>query len=307
MTTPANMVALMIDQAAAGNPVTLTITQPANGSVIANNSTSEAITGVASSTAGNITALTYSIDGATPVAFTFTPAGTVNYSGGNAGLLGNGTHTILVRATDALGNTLSVLTTYSISAASPPAYSWFPSNVYSGHPIYLQIVSSTPGAAVTMTQNQLDVNGGSVGSGGPTALGTTDGAGNFTFVGSASWNTHAYSDTVNTYVGGVLELTTVFYNISTSPNYTYTPSVAPSGTSITLTISGAQGSAPVYQVSTFSPSGIVQTQALGSTDSIGNFSFVGTTSWGSDTSCSVAVHVGLASGAPTVATFTFTP
>lgn len=306
MTVPACMTALMINEGGSG-VITLSIAVPANGSTIANNSTPEAISGTATSTAGNITSIQWQIDGGSFTAFSFTPAGTVNYSGGNAGQIGAGTHVLSVQATDAAGNTITASATYSIVGSSAPGYSWSPLNVYQGQGSLLAISNAAPSSTVSFTQTQYDITGGPRGTSGPTTLGTTNGSGNFSQTTSANWAALAYSDIVALSVGGSVVATFTFYNISSSPSYTYGPTVAPNGTSITLNVTGAEGNAPMYQVATYSPSGSVVTTPLGSTNSFGNLVYVGTASWGTDTSASVSVHMGLSSGAPTVATFSFTP
>ncbi|MDR3480407.1 MAG: hypothetical protein P4L91_06790 [Burkholderiaceae bacterium] len=306
MTIPANLIAGLL-ASSASHPISLSITAPLSGSTIANNTTAEAIAGVASSIAGNITALQYQIDGGSWNNFTFTAAASVSYSGGNAGQIGAGGHTVAVKATDAAANTLTVSSSYSITGSPPaPAYSWTPYYTYNGQNNYLTITHATANATVAYTQTQLDAHGNAVATLGMTTLGTTDVNGNFSHTGVASWTAGAWTDSVQLYVGGVQVGAYSFVNSSNNLYATpsYTPNTAPNGTQITLNFAGSWASSTVTQTMTFSPSGtVVGPTVLGFTDANGNFSSSQTMTWGTDTSCSIQVSLsGVSQG-----TYTFIP
>jgi hypothetical protein len=303
VTVPANLTAGLL--AASAGHVSLSIVTPLGGSNIPSTTLAELITGVASSPAGNITTIQYQIDGGVWNNFVFTPGPSVSYSGGNAGQLSAGQHVITVKATDAANNTTTVSSTYTITAAAPStSYSWGPPNVYLGQNTYLTITASTPNATVGYTQTEYDAHGNVIAVNPMATLGTTNGAGNFSFTGAAGWVPGGWTDRVQLYVGGVEVATFGFANVGSNPQYTYGPSVAPNGTVSTLNISNSWASSTVTAVTTFMPSGTVTPVAtLGTTNSNGSFSISTTAGWGSDTSCEVQISL---NGVP-VETFGFTP
>jgi len=274
-------------------PLTLSINTPANGSTIISNSTPEAISGVATTTAGAISTIQWELDGGSWNNFSFTAGASVNYSGGNAGQIGAGSHTLQVKAVDSSGNTVTVGSTYSISSASPPSYSWAPYDAPNGASTYLSITGSTPLAAVSYTQTIYNSTGGVVTSAPPVTLGTTDGSGNFSYTGTASWPAGGWTGTAVLSVGGTPVYTYNYANFGQyTPTYSYGPSTAPTGTTITLNIASSWCSATVTETTVFYPSGsIVGPVTLGTSSPTGNFSFSGTSSWGTDTSCSTTVYM----------------
>src|ERR1700758_62586 len=291
MTVPANLMAGFFGNNAAF-PVTLSITAPANGSTIVSNSIPEAITGTAASTAGNIVTLQYEIDGGAWTNFSFAPAASVNYSGGNAGQIGEGSHNVSVKAIDAVGNSLIVGSNYSISSASPPSYTWTPSDTYTNQYTYLTITGASPSATVAYVQTIYNSSGAVIASNPLTPLGSTDGSGNFSYRSTTNWPAGGWSDTVNLYVAGVNVAAFNFYNFGIGPTYSYGPSIAPPGQTVTLNIANSWGSATVTQQTTFYPSGTVgPVTTLGSTSATGNFSYSATASWGTDTSCTTVVYL----------------
>ena len=300
MTIPANLIAGLL-ASSASHPISLSITAPLSGSAIGNNSTAEAITGVASSIAGNITALQYQIDGGAWNNFTFTAAASVSYRGGNAGQIGAGSHTVAAKATDAAAITLTTTSSYSITGSSPaPYYTWTPTNTYNGQNNYLTVEYAAGNAAVAYTQTQYDAHGNAVATLGMTTLGTTDVNGNFSYTGTASWAAGAWTDSVQLYVGGSQVGTFSFSNSSSNASYSYGPSVAPNGTQVTLSIANSWASSTVSRILTYQPGNVVVgPTALGSTDANGNFSTTDTASWGSNTSYSSQIML----NGVTVATF----
>ena len=302
MTTPANLIAGLL--AASGGHLSVSIVTPLNGSNFGNASAHQ-ITGVAQSTAGNITTLQYQIDGGAWTPFSFTAAPSVSYAGGNAGEIGAGSHVLTVQAVDSAANTLSVSSDYTISAAPPvTSYSWTPYDTYDGQDNYLTIVNATPNATVAFTQTQSDAHGDAVATGAMTTIGTTNGSGNFSYTGTAGWAANAWTDSVQLYVGGVEVASFGFANFGTGPTYSYGPSIVPNGGTITLSIANSWANSTVTQITTVYPSGTVGAPVvLGSTSATGNFSYSGTAGWGTNTSCSTAVYL----NGQLIGAFDFTP
>jgi hypothetical protein len=302
MTVPANLSAAFFGRFA-GHAV-ISIATPLNGSIAANNSIAEAISGTASSSAGNITSVQYQIDGGAWQSISITPAATVNYSGGNAGQIGVGSHTVTVKTTDAANNTAQVSSSYSIAAvAASPSYSWTPTDTYNGQNNYLVIRNAVPNATVQYQNNEYDAHGNVLTGNQLITLGTTDANGNFSYTGTAAWAINAWTDYVNLYVSGINVANFSFANFGNGPSYSYTPSVAPSG-AITLSIANSWANSVVAQTITYSPSGrTVGPTALGSTSVYGNFSAGSTLSWGSDTSASISVTL----AGQLIANYSFTP
>lgn len=276
---------------AAGNGhLSLSIITPLNSSTIGNNSVSEAITGIVQSTAGNITALQYQIDGGPWNNFTYTPSEYVNYSGGNAGEIGVGSHVLTVKATDAALNTATVSASYTIAYSPPPtSYNWGPYDTYNGQNNYLTIVNSVRNSTVAYTQTIYDAHGSPVATDPMVVIGTTDAFGNFSYAGTAQWPAGGWTDSVQLYVGGQEMAGFSFANFGTGPSYSYGPQITPSG-ALTLSIANSWASSVVAQTVTYSPSGrVVGPTALGSTSATGNFSAATSLSWGTDTSASISV------------------
>jgi hypothetical protein len=137
-----------------------------------------------------------------------------------------------------------------------------------------------------------------------TSIGVTDSYGNFSFTGTATWPANGWSDSVPLFVGGVQVATFSFANFGVNPQYTYSPNVVANGGAIVLSIANSWASSTVTQVTTYYPSGVTgPVQVLGSTSATGNFSYVDTVSWGSNTSCSKTVSL---NGQP-IGTFNFVP
>jgi hypothetical protein len=275
-----------------------------NGSAIGNNSVAQAVTGTASSNAGNITSVQYQIDGGAWQSISITPAATINYSGGYVGQIGVGSHTVTVKAMDAANNTTQVSSSYSVAATvASPSYNWFPTNTYNGQNNYLVIRNATPNATVQYQNNEYDSHGNVLTGNQLITLGTTDANGNFSYTGTAAWAATAWSDYVNLYLNGNNVANFTFENFGTGPSYSYTPSITPSG-AITLSIANSWASSVVAQTITYSPSGrTVGPVAMGSTSANGNFSAGYTLSWGSDTSASISITM----AGQLIANYTFTP
>jgi hypothetical protein len=303
VTAPANLIAGLLSPS--GGHITLSMLTPLNGSNIGNNSASQVIAGTAQSTAGNITSLQYQIDGGAWTNFTFTPALSVNYSGGNVGGVGAGGHVVTVKATDAAANSTTVSASYGISATrQPTSYSWGPYATYTGQNNFLTIVNSTPNATVAYMQTISDAHSDAIYTQGMTAIGVTDSYGNFSYTGTAAWPVSGWSDSVQLYVGGVQVGTFSFANFGVNPQYSYTPSTVVNGGTVTLSIANSWASSTVTQVTTMYPSGVSgPVQVLGSTSTTGNFSYTGTANWGNSASCSTTVSL---NGQP-IGTFSFVP
>jgi hypothetical protein len=273
MTVPANLNAAFFGRAV-GHAV-ISIATPFNGSLVGNNSVAVAIGGTASSSAGNITSVQYQIDGGAWQVISITPGPTVNYSGGNAGQIGVGNHTITVKTTDVANNTAQVSSSYTIAATvASPSYSWAPTDTYNGQHHYLMIRNSIPNVTVAYENNEYDAHGNILIGSTQIPLGMTDANGNFSFS-----------------------------NFGANPTYSYTPGISPSGV-VTLSIANSWASSVVSQTITYSPSGrTVGPMALGSTSEYGNFSAASNLSWGSDTFATINVSL----AGQGIGTYSFTP
>jgi hypothetical protein len=302
MTVPANLNAAFFGHAV-GHAV-ISIATPFNGSIVGNNSVAVAISGTASSSAGNITSVQYQIDGGAWQVISITPGPTVNYSGGNAGQIGVGNHTITVKTTDAANNTAQVSSSYTIAATvASPSYSWAPTDTYNGQHHYLVIRNSIPNVTVAYENNEYDAHGNILIGSTQIPLGMTDANGNFSYTGTAQWAANAWTDYVNLYVNGNNVANFNFSNFGANPTYSYTPGISPSGV-VTLSIANSWASSVVSQTITYSPSGrTVGPMALGSTSEYGNFSAASNLSWGSDTFATINVSL----AGQEIGTYSFTP
>jgi hypothetical protein len=303
MTVPANLSAAFFGRVV-GHAV-VSIATPLNGSVIGSNAISEAISGTASSSAGNITSVQYQIDGGAWQAISITPGATVNYTGGNAGGIGAGDHTVMVKASDAAGNTATVSSSYAIANSNPnPGYAWNPPYTYNDQHHYLTIVNAIRNAPVSYSLVEYDAHGNVIGqTSSNIVIGMTDSNGNFNYTGTAEWAAGGWSCVAGLYVNGNDVANYTFYNRSQQPSISYGPSITQNG-AITLSIAGNYANSTVAQTVTYAPSGRnVGPIALGSTDAMGNFSTAYALTWGSDTSATISLTL----DGQGLGTFSFAP